>query len=272
MAKIKQVAIKETCVAGRTIEHVIKLPSGCHKGKRAQRMNATPENVKKINDIIAERNFRRLINHNFGYGSGHYTLTYGHDEPTPAEAKKHLKNFLNRLKYAMGDELKWIAVTEYENKRIHHHVIINTCDAALINKKWGKGWVKPTLFDDSGDYHLLANYLIKETQKTFRDEDCPTKRRYSCSRNLEKPIVKRESVSIAALFDDPKAIKGYYIAKDSIRRYTHPVTGLDYLEYTEIALDKPRRYKVWPRGKKVRAEGLIKIREREKQLGIAELG
>ena len=78
MAKIKQVAIKETCVAGRTIEHVIKLPSGCHKGKRAQRMNATPENVKKINDIVAERNFRRLINHNFGYGSGHYTLTYGH--------------------------------------------------------------------------------------------------------------------------------------------------------------------------------------------------
>ena len=50
------------------------------------------------------------------------------------------------------------------------------------------------------------------------------------------------------------------------------MTGLDYLEYTEIALDKPRRYKTWPRGKKVRAEGLIKIREREKQLGIAELG
>lgn len=263
----KQVAIRETCIAGRTIERIIKLPSGFHGGKRGKKSNLTSEKVRKNNDIIAERNLRRKINHNFGKDSAHYTLTYGNHAPTPSTAQKELKNFIRRLRTALGDNLKWVAVTEYNNHRIHHHIIINTCDVELVREKWGKGWVRPSLFDDSGDYRRLANYLIKETQKTFREEDCPTKRRYTCSRNLETPVIKREPVSTAMLFDDPKPIKGYYIDTDSIRRYEHPVTGLEYLEYTEIALDAPRKYKVWPKGKKVKPESIIRIKG-EEQLSI----
>ena len=74
------------------------------------------------------------------------------------------------------------------------------------------------------------------------------------------PIIKREPVNAYLLFEDPQPIKGYYIDKDSIRRYEHPVTGIEYLEYTEIAIDEPRKYKVWPRGKRVREESIKKIK------------
>ena len=257
---IKHFAIRETCIAGRTIERIIKMPSGNHKGSRGKRTNATEEAVRKNNDIIAERNLRRKINHNFGKGSAHYTLTYGEYLPTPQEAKKDLKNFIRRMRTALGKKIKWVAVTEYNNHRIHHHIIINTANAELVNEKWGKGWVRTSMLDNSGDYKKLANYLIKETQKTFREEDCPVQRRYACSRNLEMPIIKREPVNAYLLFEDPQPIKGYYIDKDSIRRYEHPVTGIEYLEYTEIAIDEPRKYKVWPRGKRVREEAIKKIK------------
>jgi len=157
-------------------------------------------------------------------------------------------------------ELKYIAVTEYENHRIHHHLVINTVNVKAANDLWSKGWIKMSALDKTGNYCRLASYLIKETQKTFRTEESAHKRRYSTSRNLVKPIVKREFVSGAELFDDPKPMPGYYIDQDSVRRYEHPFTKVEHLEYVEIALDTPRKYKVWPRGKKVKAESQRTIR------------
>lgn len=234
----KQNAIEEICKAGKTIEHIIKLPSGNHTGKRNKRKNPTPEEVQKYNDLSSERNLRRLINHNFGDGDGHFTLTYK-DAPEQERAQKDLENFIKRLrrKFAKDNkELKYVAVTEYENKRIHHHIVINTADARLIDKTWTKGHTRLSLLDDSGDYSLLANYLIKETQKTFRREENVKKRRYSASRNLERPEVIRRRVSAGKIYDEPEATEGYQIIKDSIQIYENPLTGCNTLEYREIRL------------------------------------
>ena len=103
---IKHFAIRETCVAGRTIERIIKMPSGNHTGRRGKRTNVSTEAVRKNNDIIAERNLRRKINHNFGKGSAHYTLTYGEYVPTSSEAKRELKNFIRRMRTALDETLK----------------------------------------------------------------------------------------------------------------------------------------------------------------------
>lgn len=262
----EQKIIKETCVAGRTIDHVIKLPSGIHIGQRRKRSNITPEAVVKNNDRIAERNLTRLINTNFGTGSGHFTLTYKVEPETPQRGKKDIDYMMRKLRKEMRkheQELKYIIVTEYKNRRIHHHVLLNTIDASMVDRLWGKGFIKMSILDNTGSYRKLAEYLIKETQKTFRDEDSPRRKRYSPSRNLVKPIIKREYVSGAELFNDPKPIKGYYIDQDSVRRYEHPVTGLEHLEYTEIAIKKPRKYKAWPRGKKVRGESRKKVHDVE---------
>ena len=261
--------VKEVWVAGRTIGVAIKLSTGDHTKKRAPKKNITSEKVRRNNNRLSARNLTMLINANFGKDDAHYTLTH-ELEVTQKQAAKERTNFLRRLSARFkkaGKELKYIAVTEYKNKRIHHHILINSSDLELIEEVWGKGHVHCTKLDDSGDYQELAEYLIKETQKTFREKDSVHKSRYSASRNLVKPVIKREEdVDIRELFKDPKPIEGYYIPAGRIRRYTHPVTGLEYLEYTMVAIDKPRRYKVWPRGKVVKGSEYYKINYEEEQL------
>lgn len=260
--------VRETTIAGKTIIRNLKVSSGNHTGKRKEKRMITKESVKRNNFRLAVRNLTILINANFYENSSHFTLTYKTDVPSKEEAANKLKNFLRKLRRkfkSIGDELKYIVVTEYENKRIHHHIVINTTDTELINATWNCGFVHSTQLDSSGNYKKLAEYLIKETEKSFRNDDSVSKQRYSPSRNLYRPITKREYVSDKELFEDPKPLEGYYIPKDEIRRFEHPVTELPHLEYIMIAEDKPRRYKTWPRGKAVKIREWFKVNHVEEQ-------
>ena len=83
------------------------------------------------------------------------------------------------MKYHLGKigvEFKWVLVTEYENKAIHHHVIINDAPGLfeIVKKQWKYGRPNFTPLDD--DVQGLAEYLVKETNKTFRNEDNVNKR------------------------------------------------------------------------------------------------
>ena len=263
-------AVREICVAGRTIDVTLKLTSGIHTSKRRQKKNITREKVQANNDRMAARNLARLINANFKAGDFHLVLTYK-EAPTKEQAKKDRANFIRKLKKTVPD-LKYVAVTEWEHTRIHHHLVISECSIDLIERLWWDlGYIKVGFLDDSGEYSKLAEYLIKETTKTFRSQDSCYKRRYSCSANLIRPVVKREEISISDLFEDPEPIKGYYIPKDSIRRYEHPVTGIEHLEYIMIALDEPRKYKAWPRGKEVRRPEYFKPNYIEDQEDMFDL-
>lgn len=260
--------IEETIVAGKTILKSLKVPSGKHSGKRNGRLNVTKEAVQKNNYRLAVRKLTADLNANFDETCAHFTLTYKGNEPTQEQAKKDRKNFLITLRRYLRKnniELKYVAATEYENKRIHHHIVLNTQDVALVNKLWGKGYVKSSILDNTGNYRKLAEYLIKETEKTFRLPDSAHKQRYTTSKNLVRPIVKREYVSVKRLSEDPQPLQGYEIPKSEIRKYEHPVTGLEHLEYIMIALDKPRRYKIWPRGKIVNNKEYFKINSIEEQ-------
>ena len=266
-----EVAVRERWIAGKVIGTTIKLPSGNHTKKRAPRKNITAEKVRKNNDRLAVRNLTMLIDANFGKGDAHFTLTHKKNV-NQKQAARERSNFLKRLSARFkkaGRELKYIAVTEYKNKRIHHHIVINSSDLELIKEVWGKGFVYCSLLDDTGDYQELAEYLVKETQKTFREPDSVHKNRYSPSRNLIKPVIKRQYVDIAELFKDPEPIPGYYIPRDKVRRYEHPVTGVEHLEYVMIAIDKPRAYKVWPKGEIVKGREYYKINYEEEQLDFA---
>ena len=122
----------------------------------------------------AERTLRLKINANFGVDDPFITLTYRKEErPTPAGAKKNIKKLLDSLrkKYkTMGAELKYINVTEYQNKAIHHHIIINHVEGVDVSKwvrqLWKFGRPDFKYLDDTGQYKDLAAYLIKETSKT----------------------------------------------------------------------------------------------------------
>ena len=264
---------KETIMAGRTILRSVKISSGDHRDKRAPKKNITPDAVRKNNDRLAVKNLTADLNANFKGGDMHITLTYA-AVPTLRQAKRDREKFLRDLRKELrkqGIELKYIAVTEYQNKRPHHHIVVNTDDMALIDMLWEKGFIHSTPLDDTGNYYKLAEYLIKETTKTFREEGSLHKRRYTCSRNIVHPRAKRQEVSLKELEEDPTPISGYYIPKDCERRFEHPVTGMEHLEYIEVALEAPRKYKVWPKGTLISTREYYKPDYFEEQMELDEL-
>lgn len=234
--------------AGKTVE-VIKNYSkriGDHR-PRGGKEKPTAEEMEKVNRKNAEARLRRLINANFGYGDYHLVLTYKKDlRPDPAEARTRLTKFLRTLRREYkkrGEELKYIITTEYKNKAIHHHLILNGIEAN-VNKivrdcwKWGSPHFTP--LDDTGQYKELAAYFIKETAKTYKENDSGAKQRYSCSRNLIKPVTKVMIIKKADKWlDDPKPKKGYYIDKDTVYNGVNPFNGRPIQYYTMVKLPDP---------------------------------
>lgn len=264
---------KYICMAGKSIITEIRVTSGDHKGKRGPKRNITSEMVQRNNDRLAVLNLTKLLNANFCEKDMHITLTYK-DIPSLEEAKKDRKNFIERLKYHMkkqGKSLKAICVTEYENKRPHHHIVLNTNDIDLINDCWTKGFVHSSLLDKTGNYSKLAKYLIKETTKTFRSPDAVHKKRYTRAGKFITPVTTEHDSSYEELIEDPTPIKGYYIPEGCKRRFEHPVTGLEHQEYIQVAEGAPRRFKKWPKGKIVSTREKFKPDYFEEQLGIDEM-
>lgn len=264
--------IRETCIAGAVIDRCIKA-SFPHKGKRKRKEKATSDAVKKNNDMLAVKNLTRLINLNFFPGDYHTTLTYA-EEISPEEANRELDNWIKRMRreYTKADkEFYYIAVTEFKNHRIHHHVVMSYIDFQVIDRQWKMGRIRCTSLDKTRNYRKLAEYLIKETQKTFREPENATKRRWKPSRNLKRPVVKREWVSISQLFqnlDDIKPLKGYEIDRDTLRKYTNPVTKLDHLEYQMVSNEAVPRLSVWRKGKKVKRNETYRKMDEMRQMDM----
>lgn len=234
---------RTTVEAGATIEVTKSCTKRIGVKTRGRRKKPTPEEVAKINQMNAERVLRLKINANFGEDDLFVTLTYPRDgRPTPERAKKNIKKLLGNLRKKfkrLGAELKYINVTEYKNKSIHHHLIINHIEGAdvakLVRQLWGFGRPKFEFLDSSGQYRRLAAYLIKETSETFRENDGGHRQRYSCSRNLVMPKQRTEIIKRAARWlADPRPKKGYYIDRDTVYNGVDPFTGKPYQKYTMV--------------------------------------
>lgn len=178
-------------------------------------------------------------------------MTYAPENlPDEKLAKKYLALFFDRLKRAYrkaGRELKWVATTEWERERIHHHIIINDCPgiAQILGEQWPMGGKHLTPLYPDGDYMGLARYFVKETSKTFREGQNPWKKRYSCSRNMEEPEETVEVVKADEWRKKPSMSKqleaaGYVIEEDSIIRDVD-IFGFPFLKYTMKQIEKNRR-------------------------------
>ncbi|MCC2864902.1 hypothetical protein LK494_03075 [Anaerovorax odorimutans] len=262
-------------VAGRTLmrRFVASTRIKTEKGqKRKEKANPTPEAVRKINLKNAIWTLCVLLNTYFKKGDQHIVLTYA-SEPGKKTAKKDLDKLIRNLREhhkGTGCSFKWIAVTEYSHKRIHHHLVCSRTELEILEKYWPHGWVTPKSLDATGNYIKLAEYLIKETEKTFRDDDSPNKVRYRRSRNMPMPAAQREEVSDKELKNGPKEIDGYYIDQDTVHKYEHAILGVECMQYIMVSLDKEPRLKRWYRGKVVKLEGEYKV-QGEKQLTFDEL-
>lgn len=251
---------RETIVAGRTILQAYRASTRIKtkKGeKRKAKSNPTPEAVKKINLRNAIRNLTAILNNNFENMDYHLTLTYAGDEPSKEKAADDRRKFLRNIKSycdRRGIEWKWVAVTEYENHRIHHHIVCSGIDPEVIASRWKHGWVNFKQLDDSGNYYRLAEYLIKETEKTFRLPESVHRKRYSQSGSIVIPQIKREEVSERMLHKELKPYDGYYIDEDTVNRYEHAVLGVDCLELIQVSLEPTPRLSRWNKGKCVKKQ------------------
>lgn len=228
--------------AGNTIE-IQKTYSARYGRKlpRSPNKNPTPDEVKKNNEKLAEMKLRLLLNENFHAGDLFLTLTYENIPDTQC-AKKCLEKFIRNLraKYkAEGLELRYVCVTEYKNARIHHHMVVNSLDPRKIQDLWIYGRVRSESLYGC-DFAELAAYLIKETKKTFKAPDSPSRKRWNQSKNLiiPKPIVK--VVKAKEWHKKPKARKGYIIKTDSIVNDVN-MFGIPFQFYRMIAISSVKR-------------------------------
>lgn len=251
--------VRKKYIAGKTIEIEDMFSSTNGKGKkRAKRQKPTPEKIQRHNLKLTQDKLRRVLNANFTYKDLHVILTYEKiKRPTPEQAKKHIDSFLDKMRYRFnkkGEKFKYINVSGYIDKdeededkqfkkshtdeNIHHHLIMSYYDVAELVELWSKhGRIMVYPLDKSGNYTCLANYFIRHTKNSFRNENSPTKQMYSCSRNLIHPKPKVKKVKADSWRKEPVTMKGYYIERDSIQYGVSEITGYPYRFYRMIKID-----------------------------------
>ena len=224
------------------------------------------------NDKCSWRELELVTAANFGRQALVITQTYDNDHlpKDRVEANRFFQKFVRKLRSARklrGAELKYIYVTEgfhekrendwlegdgsLEDRRFHHHVIINTTgadDLEEIRSLWqGGGYIRAEPLDVHY-YRELAKYMTKEAREFGRPK--PGERTWRCSRNLQKPVVEyieipSDSVTLApphgAVDYQPFSEKNPYGYADCIgaRYLLYPQrTSGEYSYITPRTLDK----------------------------------
>lgn len=228
---------------------------GAKGERRAPRKEKSSEATRRYNQLLKERRMMRLIEDNFEYGDYWLTLKYkAGTRKAPNEVKEDIKKFLRKVRQiykAAGFEFRFIYRIEIGKRGgIHFHLIMNRGPNKTkeVNEAWrriAQGNVEFEYLWDRTEYEALAKYIVKEIpedgQLSFIDEE-KTFTKYSTSRNLARPDpqVKRYSRhTMRKIFvSDLKPAPGFAIDKNSIRKGINQYTGMAYLYYREIRLDK----------------------------------
>lgn len=250
--------IKKTWVCGNVIE--VKKTYSARFGRRIPRgtnEKETPEKMEKVNLRNAIAELRRVLNANFKPGDWHLQFTYPQKmPPTREQAKEDREKLIRRLRELYGDsglELKAVKVTEWEGKRIHHHIVMNAEKGKLnkVKKEWRKIIkekyyteeerkkgeplhliIRLSILDDSGQYGKLASYLLKETKKSA-GKGC---RRWTGTRNLIRPKPEIEIIGAKSFRKDFPERKGFYVDKEESYSGVSELTGIPVQEIIYVRL------------------------------------
>lgn len=189
--------------------------------ERAAKENLSSEEMAEYNCIEARRKCARMVNANFRQGDLFLTLTF-RERVDVENALRLFRNFISRLKRLRKrkgySELKYLYVVERKNKREHVHLLINKMDLTMkeLKEVWGLGRVMVSILEPGGDYTGLAFYITKENYKEYG-------KRWSGSRNLEKPKVKVTLVSEEKKTKRLRVPKHYKVIEEV--QYYSEITG-----------------------------------------------
>lgn len=242
---------KKTYICGQTIE-VEKIYT-CHcRSKsihRSKKINKTTEAVEKQNAQNAFKKYRRLINANFKPADYHVVLHNDefHKTIDPEVAKKNLQQFLRKLRDILkkeGKELKYVSVTEYGPRSIHHHLLIqNNIEPAVISEAWQNGSTTFIPLKPNGDYTRLASYHMKQVEYNRQMGRGVFAKRWTQSSNLIIPEPIVEIVRADSWRQDPVVPVGYVLVQDSLSVGVSEITGYPYQYYRLAAIPKFKNVK-----------------------------
>lgn len=195
------------------IEEYFSLRKRGESVPRSTNQNFTPKQLEEMNYQKSIKNLSRLINTNFK--TGDYFITLTHRRACSEDEALHERTlFLRRLRNftkKSGFILKYIGVTEgiTDNKRMHHHFIINNFNNLPVNNVdivdtvmnlWKAGRVMFSKLDNFADYTGLARYVTKEGH-------IKNKKRWIQSKNLAKPVEKIKVLKRKTILKPPAGYK-----------------------------------------------------------------
>lgn len=164
-------------------------------GERRRKAKPTSAIQEKLNQRHSEMKLFRKAHANFTSEDVALHLTYDELPGSLEQARRDLKNYLERVRRARKKEglpdLKYITVTEISVKgRVHHHIIMSGgIDRDRLEQIWGKGYAnsKRLRFGEDG-ITGLTRYMAK---------DHLTYRRWNGSKNLVDPKPKTRDYTLS---------------------------------------------------------------------------
>lgn len=239
--------IKEVARAGKTIE-IRKYYSARygHHEPNGPKKKPTTEAAKRAFLRKQETDLRRLMNTNFrDTVDALVTLEWkrGRGPETSEEIQKEVQKFIRRLRArykAAGKELRYIYTIEVGPRGSRHvHMVVSSADLMELTECWNGIAPDVKALYTNGQYADIAKYFMKYALKTEETEGRKLGRRFNCSHNLKKPVVRKTIVLASTFRKKIREKKGWYIDKKSRRSGVSEMTGLAYLEYTYIRGPNP---------------------------------
>ena len=245
--------IEKRVAAGQTIEisRYYTTKTGAPEGVRAKKEKPTSERVAKNNARKREDWLRQIMNTNFtdtGYLSCTLTYRKGEEPESIRQVRDDAADFAKRFRKCareFGLEPKYIYTIGAGPHRRHIHITVSKLpDLAILAGCWIHGHVNVTPLYTHGQYRDLAHYYLMNAEDTRRqEEELGEKpgRRFICSHNLDKPKITKKLITAKEFRAEPiqrSERSKYYIEKDSVWYGICEYTGLPYLRYTLMRLER----------------------------------
>ena len=195
--------------------------------RRKAKYRPTSDMQSRLNQRNAERYITRLLNDNFTEEDISVTLTYN-DEYLPStleEAEADVYNFLRRLKRLRKKlglaEIVYVKILG--QGRIHFHIpMTGGVDDKAIQRLWPYGYANiihfefnengieghakyiATQFEELDEIDIFSMFDINEVSGEVTEKDgyvssrTKGKRRFSCSRNIKRPVAEEHDGRISA--------------------------------------------------------------------------
>ena len=162
---------------------------------RTMEMGKNIEKNRHDGVVKARRNIMMYAQNNFNAAYDKFiTLTFKENITDLKIANNLFKKFIQRLRYKIRKDFKYLAVIEFQKRgAVHYHMLSNMdyIKKDELSKIWKNGFIKINRIkhvDDLGAY--LIAYIGKNTKKKNKDKDFDLLKRnksYLRSNNLKKP-------------------------------------------------------------------------------------